>query len=61
VPKLVDDLVDRHGLVRVQQEQCENCALLVATKRQTTTAVVMNLERPEDAEIHWAPNLTNRS
>jgi hypothetical protein len=40
----------------VEQQQCEKCALLAATKRQTTTAVVMNLERPENAEVHWPPD-----
>jgi hypothetical protein len=43
----------------MQQKQCEESALLAATKRQTATAVVINLERPKDAEIHWL--LTGRS
>ena len=60
VPELLDDLVDGHGLVRVEQKQCEKGALLAAAKWHATTAVVMNHERPEDAEIHWAPNLTIR-
>ena len=61
MPELLDDLFDRDDLVCVQQEQCEERALLAPTKRHKTTAVVMNLQRPENAEVHRPPNPSIRT
>src|SRR6266516_6232282 len=50
-PEVVDDLVDRHDLVRAQQEQGEQGALLMPAEREALTSV-LDLEPTEDAEIH---------
>jgi len=53
-PQLIDDLVDRHDLVGVQQEQREQSALLPTAERKRAVAV-MHLERSEYAEVHPGP------
>ena len=53
-PELVDDLVDRDDLVRAQQEQGEQGALLMPPERKAFTSV-LDLERSENPEIHAVP------
>jgi hypothetical protein len=50
-PEVVDDLVDWHDLVRAQQEQGEQGALLMPAEREALTSV-LDFEPTEDAEIH---------
>ena len=49
-PELVDQAVERHHLVRVQQEQREDCPLLRSPERQGRP-VRGDLERAQDAEV----------
>src|SRR5215210_7437161 len=53
-PELVDDLLDRNDLVRAQQEQRQQSALLAPAERQGAFPVV-HLERAEYPEVHGAP------
>jgi hypothetical protein len=50
-PKLVDQLVGADRLVGVQQQQRQQRPLLAPTKRERA-ALVEDLERTEDAEVH---------
>jgi len=50
-PEVVDDLVDRHDLVRAQPEQGKQGALLMPAEREALTSA-LDLEPTEDAEIH---------
>jgi hypothetical protein len=59
-PEVVDDLLDRHDLVRAQQEQGEKGALLMPAEREALTSV-FDLERTENAEIHAFPLPSRRS
>ncbi len=53
-PERVDNLVDGDDLVRVQQQQREQRALLSASERQLT-ALVLDLQWAENPEIHSSP------
>src|SRR6266542_1127383 len=50
-PEVLHDLVDRYDLIGAQQELGEQGALLMPAKRERSP-VVVDLERPQDAEIH---------
>ena len=50
-PELVDQPVARDGLVRLQEEDREERALLPRAERDEAVAVA-NLDRPEDPEVH---------
>jgi hypothetical protein len=52
-PELVDDAVGRDHLVAMEEEQCEQGALLAAPERDLPLALT-NLERPENAEVQLA-------
>ena len=52
-PELVDQAVDRNNLVRVGEQEGEQRPLPAASKRDRH-AVVENLERAEDPELHRA-------
>jgi hypothetical protein len=51
-PELVYEAVGCERLVRVQQQQGEERARLAARKRKRAAAVVEDVERAEDAEVH---------
>ncbi len=55
-PEVVDDRVDRDDLVRAQQQQGEQGALLMPAEREALTSV-LDLERTENAEIHAVTSL----
>ena len=59
-PEVVDDLVDRHDLVRAQQEQGEQGALLMPAERKAL-GPVLDLERTENPEIHAVPPPSRRT
>jgi hypothetical protein len=50
-PQRIDESVARDDLVRVQQEDREQCALLPPAQRDGTTALA-RLDWPEDSEFH---------
>jgi hypothetical protein len=55
-PKVLDDLVDRYDVVRTQQEQGEQGALLMPAEREAL-APVLDFQRTENAEVHAATPL----
>ena len=50
-PQLIDQVVARHHLVGIQQQQGEQRSLLWAPKRESPVAVG-HLDRPQDAKVH---------
>src|SRR5436190_13728920 len=50
-PELVDEFVDGNDLVRAEQEHGEQLSLLLPAELQLS-AVVLDLERSEDSELH---------
>jgi PHD/YefM family antitoxin component YafN of YafNO toxin-antitoxin module len=50
-PEVVDEPVDRHSLVRVEKQECEQSTLLPAAEWEWM-ALADDLERTKDAEIH---------
>ena len=50
-PQLLGERVDRDGLVRMEQEHREQCALLAACQPDRL-ALVRDLQVPEDSEVH---------
>ena len=58
-PDLVDQPVGRDNLVRMEQEQREDAALLLASDLQRA-AVRQRLEWPEEPKFHGCANLTPR-
>ncbi len=53
-PQLVDQALAGHDVVRVQQEQRKQSALL-GTPELQEPAFVFHLERSEDPELHASP------
>jgi hypothetical protein len=53
-PQLVDQPIGRQRLVGMQQQQREQRALLAPAERHHT-ALIEDLERAEDAEVHSSP------
>ena len=56
-PQLVDQPIDRDGLARAEQEEREQSPLL-RTLNANRPALVPDLERSEDPEIHVAAIVT---
>ena len=56
-PELVDQVVLRHRLVSVQQQQAEERALL-GGRDGDDLAIASHLERPEDAELEYDTQVT---
>jgi hypothetical protein len=56
-PELVDEALARDGLVRAQEQQCQQRTLVAAAERQRQ-AVLDYLQRPQDPELEPSPVVT---
>ena len=57
-PQSVDESVDGHRAVGLEQQHGEERALLLGPEVEHRAAVVERLEGPEDPELHIGPKLT---